>query len=47
MHNLLTANTAKAREQIRIKTFVTPDPVKQQQREERMKARQQSSQTNQ
>ena len=43
----ITANTAKAREQIRIKTFVTPDPVKQQQREERMKARQQSSQTNQ
>ncbi|MDG1761090.1 MAG: DUF1573 domain-containing protein [Flavobacteriaceae bacterium] len=43
----ITANTAKAREQIRIKTFVTPDPVKQQQRDERMKARQQSLQQNQ
>ena len=42
----ITANTAKAREQIRIKTFVTPDPVKQQQRDERMKARQQATQQN-
>lgn len=43
----ITANTEKAREQIRIKTFVTPDPVKQKQREDRMKARQQSIQNSQ
>ena len=33
-----TTNTAKGREIIRIKTFVTPDPVKEKQREERRNA---------
>lgn len=33
-----TTNTANGREVIRIKTFVTPDPVKEKQREERRKA---------
>ena len=33
-----TTNTAKGREVIRIKTFVTPDPVKEKQREERRNA---------
>lgn len=33
-----TTNTARGREMIRIKTFVTPDPVKEKQREERRKA---------
>lgn len=42
----ISANTQNARELIRIKTFVTPDPIKQQQRDERMKARQQAMQPN-
>lgn len=33
-----TTNTANGREVIRIKTFVTPDPVKEKQREERRQA---------
>ena len=33
-----TTNTANGREVIRIKTFVTPDPVKEKQREERRNA---------
>ena len=36
----LSANTASGREMLRIKSLVTPDPVKQQQREAQAKARQ-------
>ena len=36
----LSANTASGREMLRIKSQVTPDPVKQQQREAQAKARQ-------
>ena len=36
----LSANTASGREMLRIKSKVTPDPVKQQQREAQAKARQ-------
>jgi hypothetical protein len=38
----LSANTASGREMLRIKSNVTPDPVKQQQREAQAKARQQN-----
>lgn len=38
----LSANTASGREMLRIKSLVTPDPVKQQQREAQAKARQQN-----
>jgi hypothetical protein len=38
----LSANTATGREMLRIKSNVTPDPVKQQQREAQAKARQQN-----
>jgi len=38
----LSANTATGREMLRIKSEVTPDPVKQQQREAQAKARQQN-----
>ena len=38
----LSANTASGREMLRIKSQVTPDPVKQQQREAQAKARQQN-----
>jgi len=38
----LSANTATGREMLRIKANVTPDPVKQQQREAQAKARQQN-----
>jgi len=34
----IISNTQKAREQIKIKTFVTPDPIKQKQRDQRMEA---------
>jgi len=36
----LSANTASGREMLRIKSNVTPDPVKQQQRDAQAKARQ-------
>ena len=36
----LSANTASGREMLRIKSLVTPDPVKQQQRKAQAKARQ-------
>ncbi|MDA8948401.1 DUF1573 domain-containing protein [Flavobacteriaceae bacterium] len=38
----LSANTATGREMLRIKSNVTPDPIKQQQREAQAKARQQN-----
>ncbi len=38
----LSANTASGREMLRIKSNVTPDPVKQQQREAQARARQQN-----
>jgi hypothetical protein len=38
----LSANTATGREMLRIKSNVTPDPVKQQQREAQARARQQN-----
>ena len=38
----LSANTSSGREMLRIKANVTPDPVKQKQREEQAKARQQN-----
>jgi hypothetical protein len=38
----LSANTASGREMLRIKANVTPDPVKQQQRDAQAKARQQN-----
>lgn len=38
----LSANTSSGREMLRIKANVTPDPVKQQQREAQAKARQQN-----
>ena len=38
----LSANTASGREMLRIKSNVTPDPVKQQQRDAQAKARQQN-----
>lgn len=38
----LSANTASGREMLRIKSNVTPDPVKQKQREAQAKARQQN-----
>lgn len=38
----LSANTATGREMLRIKANVTPDPVKQQQRDAQAKARQQN-----
>ena len=38
----LSANTAAGREMLRIKANVTPDPVKQQQREAQARARQQN-----
>jgi len=39
----LSANTASGRETLRIKAMVTPDPVKQKQRDEAAKARQQNA----
>ena len=38
----LSANTSSGREMLRIKANVTPDPVKQKQREDQAKARQQN-----
>ena len=38
----LSANTSSGREMLRIKANVTPDPVKQKQREAQAKARQQN-----
>jgi hypothetical protein len=38
----LSANTASGREMLRIKSNVTPDPVKQKQRDAQAKARQQN-----
>ena len=38
----LSANTSSGREMLRIKSNVTPDPIKQKQREEQAKARQQN-----
>ncbi len=38
----LSANTASGREMLRIKANVTPDPVKQQQRDAQARARQQN-----
>lgn len=39
----ISANTASGRETLRIKAMVTPDPVKQKQRDEAAKARQQNA----
>ena len=39
----ISANTASGRETLRIKAMVTPDPVKQKQRDDAAKARQQNS----
>lgn len=39
----ISANTASGRETLRIKAIVTPDPVKQKQRDEAAKARQQNA----
>ena len=38
----LSANTSSGREMLRIKSNVTPDPIKQKQRDEQAKARQQN-----
>ena len=43
----ISANTKKGREVIRIKTFVTPDPVKEQQRQDRRQAMKERQKTNQ
>ena len=43
----ISANTKKGREVIRIKTFVTPDPVKEQQRQDRRQAMKDRQKTNQ
>ena len=40
----ISANTANGRETLRIKAMVAPDPVKQKQRDEAAKARQNSNQ---
>ena len=39
----LSANTQSGREMLRIKAMVTPDPVRQKQREDQARARQQSN----
>ena len=42
----ISANTTNGRETLRIKAMVTPDPVKQKQRDDAAKARQQQNSTN-
>ena len=42
----ISANTSNGRETLRIKAMVTPDPVKQKQRDDAAKARQQQNSTN-
>jgi hypothetical protein len=42
----ISANTSSGRETLRIKALVTPDPVKQKQRDDAAKARQQQNSTN-
>ena len=42
----ISANTSNGRETVRIKAMVTPDPVKQKQRDDAAKARQQQNSTN-
>lgn len=42
----ISANTSSGRETLRIKAMVTPDPVKQKQRDDAAKARQQQKSTN-
>jgi hypothetical protein len=42
----ISANTSSGRETLRIKAMVTPDPVKQKQRDDAAKARQQQNSTN-
>jgi hypothetical protein len=42
----ISANTSSGRETLRIKAMVTPDPLKQKQRDDAAKARQQQNSTN-